>query len=158
VPRVAELAKAKLNGVIVGDIEALEGLPFSPEAFDYIIAGDVLEHLKDPWKVLEGLRMFLKGEGFIIASIPNVRNWRVIKDLVFKGEWRYVEAGILDDTHLRFFTKKTIMDMFTNCGYHMVSILPRLRKRSRGLNRLSLGLFEEFLAGQYMCKARKSRE
>lgn len=156
VATVAEMAKMKMDGVIVGDVEAIGRLPFAPETFDYIIAGDVLEHLKDPWRALERLRVFVKAEGFIIASIPNVRNWRIIKDLVFKGEWRYVEAGILDNTHLRFFTKKTIVDMFTSCGYEVITILPRLRKRSHRINRLSLGLFEEFLAGQYMCKARKA--
>ena len=151
-PVAGQQAKVELDKVILGDIEILQ-LPFEEEYFDYIILGDILEHLYDPEDVLKKVRPYLKTKGFIVASIPNIRHWRIIRDLAIKGEWKYKNEGILDDTHLRFFTRKSILRMFNDNGFEVEQMVPRLFTRSRLINRLTLGFLEEFLALQYIIKA-----
>lgn len=158
VPEIAEIAKTKIDKVICADVEFLK-LPFSKEYFDYVIIGDVLEHLYDPWMVVSELRQYLKRGGYIIASIPNIRNWRIIRDLVLKGEWEYCSEGLLDDTHLRFFTKKSMMRLFESKDFEVNRIIPRFKFRptskSNILNNFTLGLLEGFLARQYLIEAKK---
>lgn len=76
-------------------------LPYPQKSFDYIIFGDVLEHLYDPWKTLENMHRLLKPGGKILASIPNIMHYSVINELL-DGKWKYADAGILDRTHVRF--------------------------------------------------------
>ena len=85
--------------------------------FDFVICGDIIEHLKDPWRMLGRIKTRLKTEGHALVSIPNVRYWRVLRDLVFRGDWKYRDAGILDRTHLRFFTKKSFLRAMTDAGF-----------------------------------------
>jgi 2-polyprenyl-3-methyl-5-hydroxy-6-metoxy-1,4-benzoquinol methylase len=91
-----------LDRVIEGDVERIK-FPFPPEYFDCIICADVLEHLIDPWAVTLKLYTLLKPGGCIVASIPNVGFHRVVRSLI-GGSWRYTDSGVLDKTHLRFFT------------------------------------------------------
>lgn len=158
VPEIAKKAKDKLDKVICGDIEVLD-LPFDEGYFDYVIMADVLEHLRDPWKVVRKTGYYLKKQGYIIASIPNIRNWSILKDLIFKGKWEYAKEGILDDTHLRFFTKKSIIGLFKNNGFSEIEIMPVFKIKSKGkanlINIFTFGVFEEFLTVQYIIKARK---
>jgi len=155
---IADIAKTKLDKVICADVEAVE-LPFSQGYFDYVIMGDVLEHLYDPWALVRKLRPYLKKGGYILASIPNIRNWRIVKDLVLKGEWKYCHDGLLDDAHLRFFTKKTIIRLFQSEHFVVNRIIPRfkvrLQKKPNFANKLTLGLLEDFLTFQYIVKVRK---
>ncbi len=97
-------------------------LDFSNKKFDAIIFNDVLEHLIDPWESLTRCKTLLTPNGCIIASIPNVQCYSVVKDLVFNGHWKYQSSGILDKTHLRFFTKRSIFDIFSNLGFEIISI------------------------------------
>ncbi len=85
------------------------------ESADCIILGDILEHLKDPWTKLKRLTEIAKPGAQILASIPNVQHWSIIRDLL-KGEWEYTDSGLLDRTHLRFFTLKSIRAMFDAAG------------------------------------------
>ena len=80
------------------------------KTFDVILFLDVLEHLVDPWNVLNKLVLLLKSDGIIIISIPNIRNFSIFKKLFLKGRWDYEESGILDRTHLRFFTNSSFKD------------------------------------------------
>lgn len=80
-------------------------------------------------------------------------NRSMIRDLAIKGEWKYKNEGILDDTHLRFFTRKSILEMFNENGFEVEQIVPRLFSRSRLINRLTLGFLKEFLTLQYIIKA-----
>ncbi|GMB00333.1 glycosyltransferase [Pelosinus sp. IPA-1] len=98
------------------DIET-ESLPFKNDFFDYIILADVLEHLKNPWDILKQLKCYLKLGGYILASIPNIMHFTVVRDLL-NGQWTYKNAGILDRTHLRFFTLHEIHEMFISAGYN----------------------------------------
>lgn len=95
---------------------------FGGEKFDVITFNDVLEHIEYPWTTLENCKTLLKKDGFIIASIPNLQNYVTLKDLFVYGEFEYKESGIMDKTHLRFFTKKSIINMFETCGYRILVI------------------------------------
>ena len=119
--QAAKEAETKIDKIIIGDIEE-DQLDLPTDYFDCIFFNDVLEHLKYPWNVLKQCRPLLKDEGYIVASIPNVRYYPVIKNLLVNKSWDYADEGVLDKTHFRFFTKKTIEDMFTLCGYHIVGI------------------------------------
>lgn len=112
-----------IANVINNSIED-EELDYNEEFFDYIIIGDVLEHLYDPWKVLKKLKKYLKNEGSIITCIPNVMFHGVIKDLL-NGNWTYEDAGILDRTHLRFFTLNEMKKMFYDAGFRNIQCFKR---------------------------------
>lgn len=101
--------------IIAGDIEK-GPLNVTDSYFDYLIFADVLEHLQDPWGVVSRLKSCLRPDGRILASIPNVAHCTVIKSLV-QGRWTYEEAGLLDRTHLRFFTRQEIDKLFNNAGF-----------------------------------------
>lgn len=152
----AEAAK-KLDEVIVGDIEKIE-LPFLDKQFDAIILGDVLEHLVDPWGQLERLSKYLAPQGIIVASMPNVRNWRIVLPLVFLGKWEYQDSGVLDRTHLRFFTRRGMIDLFEQCGLTVTKISPISGGKSRILLQLPLGFLVDFIAPQYLFVSRRSSE
>ncbi len=160
VTEIALEAGKKLDRVLTGDIEQIE-LPFENSYFDYIIAVDVLEHLYDPWSALKKLTPFLKNEGVLIVSIPNVQNWRILRDLIFKGQWQYVEQGLLDKTHLRFFTQKTIRELLRFAGYKQIEIFPGFKLHPKGhkartINLLTFGVFSQFWTHQYIATGRLS--
>ncbi len=118
---IAFLAAERLDKVISGPIEdAILQLP--DKYFDTIIFADVLEHLVDPYYVLQKIKTKLSDHGEIVASIPNVRHWSVVKKLL-EGEWEYQNFGIMDNTHLRFFTRKSLYNMFEKAGFTITNIL-----------------------------------
>jgi len=92
---------------------------------DCIIFSDVLEHFVDPWSVLEMLRLTMKPSACIIASIPNIQHWSIQLRLN-GGDWSYSENGLLDKTHLRFFTRQTICALFEKTGFIITHIEPRI--------------------------------
>ncbi len=102
------------------NVERAESLTWSVK-FDYIIMGDILEHLNNPLQTLKNLKAFLKKDGCIVASIPNVMHISVIEELL-KGNWEYKDAGILDRTHLRFFTKIEIERMIASAELELMTI------------------------------------
>jgi 2-polyprenyl-3-methyl-5-hydroxy-6-metoxy-1,4-benzoquinol methylase len=111
-------ATKNLDKVIHSTIEnAIEQLPDG--YFDCIFFNDVLEHLVDPYTVLEKIRTKCKKDGCIVASIPNVLNYENIFQILKKRDWEYKDFGIMDRTHLRFFTKKSIRRMFEEAGYQV---------------------------------------
>ena len=118
--RAAVEAKKVLDDVIEGNIETLE-LPFIEKRFDCILFADVLEHLIDPLEVLKKTRKFLKTDGSVIASIPNVQYLGLVSQLV-EGNWTYQDEGILDRTHLRFYTYHEIIKLFDEAGYIISSV------------------------------------
>jgi 2-polyprenyl-3-methyl-5-hydroxy-6-metoxy-1,4-benzoquinol methylase len=110
-------AEARANGydlVVDGYFpEALTG----EEKFDCILFNDVLEHMIDPWSAVAASREMLKPGGHIVSSIPNIRYFPVLIDLLRRDRWDYVDWGVLDRTHVRFFTRSTIQEMFTEAGF-----------------------------------------
>lgn len=118
--KAIEIAKKRLTEVMFFDLETDE-LPFSDHKFDIIIFGDVLEHLRSPESILSRIPKILNKNGLVVASIPNIANINMRLNLLF-GKWNYCNDGILDLTHLRFFTKKTIKELFKNSGYEITKI------------------------------------
>ena len=96
------------------------GLPFDQETFDCVVCADVLEHIKDPWGALADLFGLLRPGGEIVVSIPNIRNLGVMAELA-AGDWAYQEAGILDRTHLRFFTRRSFRRALLGAGFEIRS-------------------------------------
>jgi 2-polyprenyl-3-methyl-5-hydroxy-6-metoxy-1,4-benzoquinol methylase len=107
-PEMAERADEFCERVVVGDLDTLDiAAELGEEQFDAIVAADVLEHLKDPLEVLNQLRMFLKPDGFFVISVPNIAHGSVRLALL-SGDFKYGDIGLLDSTHLRFFTRETL--------------------------------------------------
>ena len=148
---------------IIADIEKLN-LDFKDEFFDVILIGDVLEHLVDPYTILKKLQRILAPNGVVIASIPNIREWKTMKKIFFQGDFKYEESGILDRTHLRFFTKKNIIELFENQNYKIKSIVSSNGQQAlKYLLRLRLFkfflqiFFNEFVTLQYYVVAEKHK-
>lgn len=118
-PSAAKMASAFAD-VREGNIED-KNLNFKDVLFDYIIFGDVLEHLHDPKGVLEYCKSILAEGGKIIASIPNLMHWSVMKPLI-NGFFTYGDFGLLDRTHIHFFTYYEMVQMFTEAGYHVTNV------------------------------------
>lgn len=117
-PVAAGEARKRLAAVIEGPIE--EALTTIPDgSIDCVVCNDVLEHLVDPWTVLKSLRAKLRPGGKVVSSIPNVRHFPVFKSYFLDGDWRYAEDGVLDRTHVRFFTQQSIRRMYEECGYRV---------------------------------------
>ena len=113
----AALAEQHAERVIVGDAETIDyAAELAGEEFDVVLFADVLEHLKEPDDVLRRVRPFVAENGVVIASVPNIAHASVRLALL-GGEFRYREWGLLDDTHLRFFTRASIQDLFEETGY-----------------------------------------
>ncbi|MFG0257217.1 MAG: class I SAM-dependent methyltransferase [Phycisphaerales bacterium JB043] len=150
----ADAAREKLTEVVNGDIEAIE-LPWDEGSFDALVASEVLEHLREPWNVLRRLRTLLKPGALVLASSPNVANKRVI-GMLLRGRWDLEHSGIMDRTHLRWFTPSSYAQMFRDCGYEVESIRPvsPLSGKSRLLDTLTLGKFDHLLWGQTSVRAR----
>lgn len=151
---VAAEATGKIDAVLCADLDThnlsnLDDL-WREVAFDYIVCADVLEHLQNPEMVLRALKRYLKPSGKLIVSVPNVRNWSVVAPLLFKGRWDYQDSGIMDRTHLRFFTKSTAIELISNCGYQIKQCDALFGKRRRILSNITLSLFDEFLSNQYV--------
>jgi 2-polyprenyl-3-methyl-5-hydroxy-6-metoxy-1,4-benzoquinol methylase len=117
----AKEAEKKLDKVINADaFEALNQIP--EDYFDCIILFDILEHLIDPYNLLCALKSKLTKNGVIVASIPNIRYYRNFIDFVIHGNWDYKEHGILDKTHLRFFTYKSIIKTFKHLDFEILEL------------------------------------
>lgn len=156
-------AKPELDFAIsgdLGDLSVLEDVAAKYGPFDLILCLDILEHLVDPWKTVAKLDSMLAPGGVIVASIPNVRYYHVSLRLVLRGSWNLSDSGILDRTHLRFFTRKTAISLMACSGLTIKSVSaryhPRRGRSSRIFNALTLGLFKELLDFQYFIVAQKA--
>lgn len=151
------LNKKEFESFVVGNIEK-EPIPFN-EKFDIIILADVLEHLLEPEKALEKLIPFLNKEGKIYISLPNIRNYKAMYHIFFKGDFKYEEEGILDQTHFRFFCKKNMKALIAKIdGLQLVqteSNLKHTQSKISTINMLTFELFEGFLSLQYFLKVEK---
>lgn len=146
----ANQAKLHLDNVICGAFQ--EDLALPHKQFDCIVFNDVLEHMVDPFEALLYAKKLLNQKGVIVASIPNVRYFNNIWNLLINKDWKYEKFGILDRTHLRFFTKKSIVKTFENLGYQISTIEginlledehPYQRKKFKILNTIFLNHLED---------------
>lgn len=143
----------KLDRVVVRDLNKSE-LEFEENSFDLIVCADVLEHLADPWLHLGKIASFLKNDGYILVSLPNVRYKQVLKDVVFNGSFKYRESGIMDRTHLRFFCKNDMLGLFEGAKLQVVGVSSsfehtKKHKRTKIFNSMTGRIFEEFFVQQY---------
>ncbi len=114
-PEIAARARERLDQVFTLDVQ-VDDPPLESASLDCILFGDVLEHLLEPDKVLLRYRRFLMPNGILLCSIPNVQHHSVVQALV-KGDFQYMPDGLLDATHLRFFTYSTIIKLLLNAGF-----------------------------------------
>ena len=152
-------ARGKINKAILADVEELD-LSYPVGYFDCILFADILEHLRDPVSILMKYGKYLNDKGFVIASIPNVRYYKIILRLLFGGTWDYVDKGILDVTHIRFFTLVNMKELFIKAGYSVLCMQRNL-VASRGFRLLNFILFnslKDFLTYQYYFKLRKASD
>jgi 2-polyprenyl-3-methyl-5-hydroxy-6-metoxy-1,4-benzoquinol methylase len=137
-PEAAELARPHCERVIVGDAERLDLTQvLGATRFDAIVFADVLEHLREPGVLLSRLPPFLAEGGAVVASIPNIAHGSVRLALL-NGEFRYRATGLLDNTHLRFFTRESVEELFEQAGY----AITRWLRRRMDIGRTELGLPE----------------
>lgn len=124
--------------------------------FDVILCADVLEHIAAPEIALAACSKAMAPGGVLLASLPNVRNWRVVLwPLLRHGTWTYTQRGILDRTHLRFFTRRSMHDFFTENGWSVVSMTGiNMLRREKLVSALSIHLMDDFLFPQYAIIAR----
>lgn len=154
-PEAARLAAEVMDRILTGDFHQVEKeLPRGH--FDAIVLNDVLEHVIHPDEVLRRVRPLLAPGGVVVASIPNVRHFFNVVDLVVHGRWDYTDEGILDRTHLRFFTRSSMKRMFQENGYRvdrMVGINPTGSLKFKLMNLLTLGRWADMQYLQFAVTA-----
>ena len=112
----AEIARGRMNRVLIGKYEDVQSqLP--DFAFDLIICNDVIEHMADDVGFLNAIRRKMQPGGYLMGSVPNMRNLPILQALVFRKEWEYQDEGVLDRTHLRFYTNKSLGGLLARAGF-----------------------------------------
>lgn len=155
--QAAETAATLLDEVIHVDLDSYDyNDKRLQEGFDYIICADILEHLYNPLDVALQLERLLKPGGRLIVSVPNIRYRKIVTDLMFRDEWRYRDEGILDRTHVRFFTKKTITRLLNEAGFEIHECKPILGgRKDTMISWVSAGMLNGFAARQWLLVAGK---
>ena len=128
-----------------------EILDWNSAKFDIILLLDVLEHLTNPAEVLVKLRNLLNEGGVLIISVPNARNFRLVWNLVVLGDFAYQKSGIMDETHLKWFTKRSFKKTLESAGYEQISTSDTGIERYKPLwfiNVITLGIFRDYLRYQ----------
>lgn len=125
-PEEAAEAEKIVDKIFVGECEKfIDQLP--DNYFDVIYFNDVLEHLFDPYSLLKNIRAKLSPNGVVISSIPNMRYHKEMKMLCLQKDWKYKQHGVMDFTHMRFFTGKSIVRMYEEAGFTV--------KKNEGINK-----------------------
>ena len=152
-PGFATDAQRRLDRVIRADLETADPVDLGLDGFDCLIAADVLEHLRDPWAVLQRFTNAVRPGGTVVVSLPNVRYWTTFTALGRHGVWPTAEEGIFDRTHLRWFTLADARRLMQLAGLHVTEVAPQYRLRpadwrsdrwARPLGRTPLGPFLSF--------------
>ncbi len=152
-PVAADMAASQLRRVWRGDLTSTLSEVAWTE-YDLFVLADVLEHLTDPWQALRDLHRHARSGARLMVSVPNVRHYRVILPLLFQGRFEYADAGIMDRTHLRFFTARSLRAMLATTGWRVLTESLNIKKkyRKKWFPRRLLG---EFLAVQCFALATK---
>jgi O-antigen biosynthesis protein len=152
----AQTAKQYCNAVIIGDVESVKLTEGYANYFDIILFADVLEHLKEPSNVLKRFKYYLKDDGYIIISIPNIANWRMRIKLLF-GNFDYEDYGLLDKTHLRFYNFKGMKKLLSDADLEIVNFdiaLNGIKKFPKFFYSVSV-MWPNLLAYQFLITAKK---
>ena len=124
----AALASGRTDRVFLGDVGAFDpaslGLSEALPTVDCLVLGDVLEHLVDPWSILARLVPLVRETGHVLACVPNIQHYSVLLNLL-RGKWEYQDEGLLDRTHLRFFTLQGLQDLFAQAKLQVFEVQPR---------------------------------
>ena len=155
----ARLAQASGNvdEVILGDALDPRQVELPAGHFDLIVLSHVLEHFEFPERLLARCATWLAPGGTMLVALPNVRHASVLAELVLRGDFRYRPAGILDQTHLRFYTRRSATRLLQAQGWQVERVAADIDgPKSRLLHRLSLGLAEEFAAFAYNFRLRRA--
>jgi 2-polyprenyl-3-methyl-5-hydroxy-6-metoxy-1,4-benzoquinol methylase len=152
-PEAAVVAERHYDEVAVGAAETELGHLTPP--FDSICCYDVLEHMADPYTVLRRLLDVARPGARLHVSVPNARHVSLLRDLVLRGTFGYTEWGHRDSTHLRWFTRRDIVDAITGAGWADATTSHPALHRSATLDRLTAGRSTEFLVGQWYVLAVK---
>lgn len=148
-----------IDGFYFGNIEEID-FPDFQNKFDLILLPDVLEHLLEPKAVLEKVKRYLKPDGIIVVSMPNIRHYSAFVKIFLKGNFKYEESGIFDYTHRRFYCKSDIKELLISSGFSILktqSSIARYKGKSMSkvVNFITFGVFEEFFSYQYFFKLKK---
>lgn len=146
---MGSIAQESYQEVYMGDLNDkvfLHHIDNLALGYDYILFGDVLEHLIDPNKVVKLLKEKLVKGGKMVISLPNVSHWELLIQLYYNGNFPKNDRGIFDKTHLSWFTKKDAIKLFTNQGLHLVSYKPNYRFRDHysKKSRIRFGIMKQF--------------
>jgi 2-polyprenyl-3-methyl-5-hydroxy-6-metoxy-1,4-benzoquinol methylase len=148
--------KEYFDSFTIDNVEQQKELPFKKKYFDAIVLADVLEHLLDAENTIATLLPYLKNDGSIYVSLPNFRYANALYKVVVKGSFQYEDYGIFDKTHLRFFCKKDMQKLFESFPElkidNIESNLKSIKCKRATLNKLTFGIFEEFLSLQFFLK------
>ena len=152
-------AEARIDRVIVADVEAFATGPHPPEApFDCLIAADVLEHLRDPWAALRGAAAMVEPGGAAVVSLPNVLFWAGLLRVVRTRRWPREDEGMFDRTHLRWFGEADAVELLEQAGLRDVRVHPRYWVEDGALRRrewLARTPLRPYLAPQLILSAIK---
>ena len=119
---MAAIAQTRLDRVLnIDAMTALRELVEDGRKYDLVCCGDVIEHLEDPWTALEQVRALCPA-GEVVVSLPNVGHWTTLSSVAFRGYWPYRDRGIHDRTHLRFFARNNLREMFEGAGFELASV------------------------------------
>ena len=154
-PAVAEIARSQLTEVLTANVEEVD-LPFPESSFNALILSEVLEHLIDPWATVERLSRLVKPGGLVFASSPNISHYSVIGDLI-KGKWVLTDRGVMDRTHLRWFTPILFTELFDRSGFDVYRVEPvtPFASRTRIINQLTGSRFRHLFMRQICIHGRK---
>jgi len=155
---MAVIGKSKCVEMLNIDIEDTE-LPYEAGAFDCIVLGNVLEHMREPEEILDGLKRYLSGSGFLIYSVPNIVNWHS-RLTILSGKFEYAESGVFDKTHLRFYNLNSARKLAQDAGYRIVwlDVTPSVYLYKERLNFLwyrLAALWKNLFADEFIILARK---
>ena len=156
-PKPPADGEPEIDLFLSGNVEGMD-LDLPGGSFDAVLCADVLEHLVNPWRMVGLLARSLKPGGVFLSSIPNVRNHRALRAIVLDGDFRYADAGLLDRSHLRFFCRRNVRDLFEGAGLvveAMGETMGAYGLRHKALDRLTLGLFHDLFVFQFLTRARK---
>ena len=143
-----------ITGDAVAVVQQLEN-----DTYDLILCLDVLEHLLDPWGMVDQLSRLLKPGGLLIVSLPNLRTAKVLSNLLWSGRFDYAEQGIMDRTHLRWFTRHSALELLNRAPLQVQKWQASTNapgSKSAIANALTFGIFADFFTEQFLIQSQKS--
>lgn len=151
VPEIAAAAALVYDTVHLGLVE--DCLSLMKPVSNVVIAADVLEHTTDPEATLKGLRKAVARDAVLLVSVPNTRHISVLRMLFVRGQWEYRESGIMDRTHVRWFTRKSLVELLWATGWSVDEVVPKFNTaRQVRWNAITRHGLQEFLAEQWLVR------